>query len=293
MDFGAMISSYLFAILLVNGLLALIPAYIANEKGRSFGAFWTLSFFTTVLIGLIAVLAMPQRSADHSTERNSEKRPDGVPSSLKCPYCAEFIKSEAKICKYCGKSVEAAFAIEIESNRAALVLARAQQAEAAKLRLQAQIERENERKLRRSSYLKKTKSPVGIAFISVLVLAVAGFGALAVGEHNANLQAIAEEKELQVVAAEIERQQREEAVQLKKVRVQRVKQIVAECGIERGLSPIDDPVTITSTSIQVGNYWGPGQTALACLSTKLREAGIPSKKHDYFVVIPIDRIEVP
>lgn len=125
MDIGAFIASYFFIILLVDGLLALIPAYIAKEKGRSFGAFWALGFFATVLVGLVAVLAMPPATSrvarlDADLFESNGRFVTEFPDEAKCPRCAEFIKFEAKVCRYCGADVSKHFgkiAAEITQNR--------------------------------------------------------------------------------------------------------------------------------------------------------------------------------
>ncbi len=69
-------------------LLALIPAYIANNKGRSFVGWW--------LYGLVLlIVALPH--AILIQERGQRK----------CPYCAESIKAEAIACKHCGRALAA------------------------------------------------------------------------------------------------------------------------------------------------------------------------------------------
>ena len=201
MDFGAFLTTYFVIILIVNGLLAFIPAYIAREKGRSFVAFWWLSFATTVVIGLIAVLAMPQLSADQMAQRDIEPRFDGVPRELQCPFCAEFVKSEAKICKYCGKDVEEQFARKIEIHRAEKNQQLAQRAQAEKLKRKAQRELESQRSKRRSEYRAWAKSPGGITVFATLSLILVGSVTLSVLTSQAQQQAAAEKQ-----AAELEKQ---------------------------------------------------------------------------------------
>jgi len=58
----------------------------ASNRGRSFLGFFIFSFLISPLIGfLVAFISIG----------NSEIN--------KCPDCAEFIKSEANVCKHCGK----------------------------------------------------------------------------------------------------------------------------------------------------------------------------------------------
>jgi hypothetical protein len=88
-------------LILLMLLPGLIQAAIAQSKGRSFYVWWV---YGAVLFNV----ALPHALIMKTDVRAIEASRLAAGDSRKCPFCAEIIKREAVVCRYCGRDLAAA-----------------------------------------------------------------------------------------------------------------------------------------------------------------------------------------
>jgi hypothetical protein len=80
-------------------LIGLIPGMIARSKGREFVIWWLYG-------SLLFIVALPHALLLKPEIKQLEQQ-QAAQGMKKCPFCAEMIKPDARVCRYCSRDLPA------------------------------------------------------------------------------------------------------------------------------------------------------------------------------------------
>jgi hypothetical protein len=80
-------------------VLSILVGVLASNRGRSGLLYFFFSVLLSPLIGLVLVLI----AGENKKEIENKRMTSG--EEIKCPFCVELIKSDAKVCKHCGRDL--------------------------------------------------------------------------------------------------------------------------------------------------------------------------------------------
>ena len=83
---------------IVLAILGLIPAFIAQQKGRNFIAWWVYGFFL-FLIALIHSLFLKEELVKQENVKTRTLKAN----EKECPFCVGHINLDAVTCYHCGE----------------------------------------------------------------------------------------------------------------------------------------------------------------------------------------------